>query len=212
MHQQKIFSLRLSRKPVSSPLRNDSWNSLWTTGSRVNVCTIHAFCNDVIQAYLVISRIQSRSKHRWYRTDRDVWTNTDWAKIQFLSSEYDPLFYLQTARDRVGKLKQEWVSVSQFRAKIEIEKTRYTENSPRLIRNSRNISRQKKKTNDISGNSKTSQLFMNNIYLSVANRVSTIFSDMIRFVLEEFRRDENLCYMLAERYRVRDDRRIRRYE
>jgi DNA helicase-2/ATP-dependent DNA helicase PcrA len=79
-----------------------------TVGSRVNVSTIHAFCNDVIQAYperfLAYKASRSIDDIEQIEIYEQIFTAN---QFEFLSSDYDPLFYLQNARDRVGKLKQE---------------------------------------------------------------------------------------------------------
>lgn len=95
-------------------------------GNRVNVCTIHAFCNEIIQSYpekfLVFKAGRSIDEIEQIEIFEQIFSENS---FEYLSSDYDKLFYLQNARDRIGKLKQEGTNPVGFRRIIEDEKKRY---------------------------------------------------------------------------------------
>jgi DNA helicase-2/ATP-dependent DNA helicase PcrA len=90
--------------------------------------------------------------------------------------------------------------VSDFREKIATEKIRYTEELSEIDPKLKKYETTKEKNERHIGKLQDLAAIYEQ-YLAKCRELGVYdFADMIRFVLEEFRRDENLCYMLAERY------------
>ena len=82
---------------------------------KVEVSTIHSFCNNVLQMYpekfLRFRAKKSLDDVEQIELFEEILLSI---KYEALSSDYDRLFYLQNIRDRIGKLKQEGISPEAF--------------------------------------------------------------------------------------------------
>ncbi|EKE26018.1 MAG: hypothetical protein ACD_4C00467G0002 [uncultured bacterium (gcode 4)] len=174
---------------------------IWSDSYKINVCTIHSFCNDIISTF--------PEKFLQYRAIRPI---DDVEKIEIfegilddseyslIKSEYDPYFYIRSIIDNIGKLKQEWISPHQFEQIINRQKTDYEEElseiDPKLKKYENTRLSQEKHIGKL--------IELNDVYKKyldiLKNKGLYDFVDMIDFVLKALRTDENLRFHYALQY------------
>jgi DNA helicase-2/ATP-dependent DNA helicase PcrA len=174
---------------------------------RVNVSTIHSFSQDVIKTFPekftvekldtpiddiesmeIISEIVSEKLKKW--------------KLEYLTSYGDTLFYVRHIKSAINNLKREGVTPAKLIKSIEEE----TEKSLAWLEEKRNNKRIKKiekyeDEHDTKIGKLTELQWIFEIYNQLLReRHLYDFNDMINFVLERFREDENFRAYYAETY------------
>lgn len=178
---------------------------LWSDGYKVNVSTIHSFCQDVIRTFpekfvefkasKIIDDIES------YEILKDILDTqiSSW-KIKALKTDNDRFFYLRDIKSRIWTLKQEWINKNSFFSHIkELEQT-YIEELSQIKSTLQKYQKTKEKNeNHIQKLIDLNHIFdLYNSYLF--QNWYYDFSDMINFVLQKFLIDQDLAYFYAEKY------------
>lgn len=178
---------------------------IWNDAYKVNVSTIHSLAQDVISTFPekfleyraneAIDDVETLEILKWILDDL-----IDDEKIEFLTSSADKYYYLWTIKSKIWNLKQEWISLSKFRVAIEKQFTQYEEElseiKPTLKKYEKTKESQEKHI------AKLNELVLIFERYSEVLREKAVydFSDMINFVLEKFRNDEDLRYYYAEKF------------
>lgn len=172
-----------------------------TDSYKINVCTIHAFCNEVIatfpEKFLEYRATRPIDEIEQIEIFEEIIENS---KFKYLSSDFDKFYYLQAIRDKISKLKQEWITPLEFNKIIENEKIRLDEELSSIDPKLKKFQVAKE------GNEKTIwKLEELNIaysaYLENCRKMWVYdFSDMIDFVMQKFELDESLRYYYSEKY------------
>ncbi len=174
---------------------------LWTESYKVNVCTIHSLCNDIIaifpekfleyRAYRLIDDIEA---YELIENIIDTWS------FEALVSEYDKYYYVRTIKDKIWKLKQEWILPDDFWKIIEKQREDYKENltsiDPKLKKYENTRLDQEKHIK------KLEELHViYSRFLETTRQIGVYdFADMIDFVLRKLKEDESLRLYYAERF------------
>jgi len=174
---------------------------------KVYVSTIHSFSQDVIKTFpekftvekldTPIDDIESLELISSIVSDmlkRD--------ELEYLTSYGDTLFYVRSIKSAINNLKREWVTPASFEKSIEEEEQK----SLAWLEEKRNNKRIKKIENyEVQHEEKIGKLRelqkIFEVYNSLLRECQLYdFNDMINFVLEKFREDENLRAFYAETY------------
>ena len=186
-------------------------NFIWSEAYKVKVATIHSFAQDIITSYpekfaefkasITIDDIESLQ----VLTDI-IDTNIKNNNIEYLFTAFDRYMYLRDIKDRIGKLKAEWISFAKFDKIISELRTEYDQKLEDLKSNKR-IRDLEKRTKKDSENYKkhiwklTELNFFYKIYQDYLKKNSLYdFSDMINFAVKKLEDDEDLKYDLAEKF------------
>ena len=178
-----------------------------TDAYKVHVSTIHSFSQDVIKTFpekftqekldTPIDDIESMELLSGIVSD---FLKED--KLEHLTSYGDTLFYVRHIKSAINNLKREWISPEVFSKHIDSE----TEKSLAWLEEKRNNKRIKKiEKYEDEHESKIGKLReLHAIFVEynalLRERHLYDFNDMINFVLEKFRSDENLRAHYAESY------------
>ena len=96
---------------------------LWNEAYKVNVSTIHSFCQDVLKTFPE-KFLQYKASYAIDEVDgteiiRNILDKLiEEKKITELTSDYDKYFYLLDIKSRIWNLKQEWITFSHFQNNI----------------------------------------------------------------------------------------------
>ncbi|MDD4151612.1 MAG: ATP-dependent DNA helicase [Candidatus Gracilibacteria bacterium] len=181
-------------------------NFLGLTAYKVNVSTIHSLCSDIISSFpekfvefkagTLIDEIESLEI---IKTILDKMIED--GKIVELKSDADKYIYLRDIKSRISTLKQEAVDYEYFKIKIEDESARLQEELE-LVKNKTTKTFANKEERARKQIAKLYEL--REIYREFNNycRANSMydFSDLITFVLEKIKIDEELKYYYMERF------------
>ena len=184
---------------------------IWTDAYKVKVSTIHSFAQDVItsfpekfaseKAWNTIDDIESLEVLT-YLIDKNIKNGS----LELLFTPFDRYMYLRDIKDRIWKLKWEWVNPSKFEKIIAWQRQEYDikldelklnkrirDLDKRTAKNAEEYKRQIWKLNELNSIYKEYSEYLkeNSLY---------DFSDMINFVVDKFRVDEDLRSFYAEKY------------
>lgn len=184
---------------------------MWTYAYKVKVSTIHSFAQDVITSFP--EKFISEKAGNTIDDIESLETLTDILdknikneNIIELFTPYDRYFYLRDIKDRIWKLKWEWVSPDKFDILINNLRQEYDIKLEELKLNKRIRDLEKRTATDAENyNKHINKLkelnFIYRQYSEYLNENSLYdFSDMINFVVEKFRIDEELRSIYAEKY------------
>lgn len=183
---------------------------LWNEAYKVNVSTIHSFCQDVLKTFpekfLQYKASYAIDEVDWTEIIRNILDKLiEEKKIIELTSDYDKYFYLLDIKSRIWNLKQEWIAFSHLQNSIKNQENIYEEEL---------VSIKPKKTWELPKKYETNKKAFEK-HISKLNELLLIyqeynkylrenskydFSDMINFVLETFKNDEDLRYYYSEKY------------
>jgi len=174
---------------------------------KVQVSTIHSFAQDVIKSFpekftqekldTPIDDIESMEIISEIVSDL-----LSQQKLEYLTSYGDTLFYVRAIKSAISNLKREGVSPQKFMISIEEE----TQKSLEWLEEKRNNKRIKKIENyEKQHEEKIGKLTELHTIFELYNQTLRSrhlydFNDMINFVLEKFRCDEDLRAFFAETY------------
>lgn len=183
---------------------------LWNDAYKVWVSTIHSFCQDILKTFpekfleykasyaiddVDITEILKQIIDKLY----------DGKKLQELVSDYDRYFYLMDIKSRISTLKQEWISKTDFIKSISNQREIYDEELLNIKpKKSWELPKKYEKDKEKYEKhiNKLNELLL--IYEEYNNylRQNSLydFNDMINFVLEKFKQDDDLSYYYSEKY------------
>ena len=178
---------------------------------KVKVATIHSFSQDIITSFpekfaefkasSTIDDIESLEVLTKI-LDENIKNNN----IEYLFTAFDRYLYLRDIKDRIWKLKAEWVNPKKFEILIKNLRADYDQKLEDLKTNKRirDLEKRTKKDSESYDKhiNKLSELnYIYKLYLEYLNKNSLYdFSDMINFVVDRFRKDEDLKLQIAEKY------------
>lgn len=179
---------------------------LWNTAYKVNVSTIHSLCSDIISSFpekfvefkagTLIDEIESLEIIKTI-LDKMI---ADWRIVE-LKSDADKYLYLRDIKSRISTLKQEAVDYDYFKIKIEDENARLQEELMQI----KNKTTKTFATKEETARKQIAKLYeLREIYKEFNNycRANSMydFSDLITFVLEKIKTDDELKYYYMERF------------
>ena len=178
---------------------------LWHEAYKVWVSTIHSFSQDVIKTF----------PEKFI--EQKTWTAIDTVdaleilkkilddliekkEIQELTSDYDKYYYLRTIESKISVLKNEWTSPEAFKIAIDKQQIDYEEElsqiKPTLKKYETTKQKQEKHIKKLE---ELRKIFIE--YKKYLNdRELYDFNDMINFVLEKIKEDDELKNYYAEKY------------
>lgn len=184
---------------------------IWTDAYKVKVSTIHSFAQDVIVSFPE----KFISEKAWNTIDDiesfEVLTNIidtnikNW-NISELFTPFDRFLYLKDIKDRIWKLKWEWITPKKFELIIKNQRDEYSIKLEELKLNKRIKDLEKRTKKDTEEYNKQIQKLteLNFIYKEynsyLKNNSLYDFSDMINYVVEKFKEDMDLRSYYAEKY------------
>ncbi len=170
---------------------------------KVQVSTIHWFSQEVIQtfpekfiAYKAGVSIDDVDQMEILRNilEKEIQNGS----ITALTSDYDPLYYLRDIKSRISTLKQEWVTPDRLsiltKKQVGIYEEELAEIKPTLKKYETTKEKQAKHIEKLTELEYLYRAY--NQYLRDHSRYD--FNDMIQFVVQEFRQDEELRLHYAE--------------
>lgn len=178
---------------------------IWKEAYKVNISTIHSFSSDVIKTfpekfieYKASTSIDDVEQLEIIKNLLNELINEK--EINELTNDYDKFLYLRDIKSRISQLKQEWISISRFNQIIKEQELSYetelSEIKPSLKKYETTKNKQETHIN------KLKELVIiwweYNKYLRENSFYD--FNDMINFVLEKFRLDEDLRLHYAEKF------------
>ncbi len=183
---------------------------IWHEAHKVQVSTIHSLSQDIISSFpekFIMERAQN-SIDEVEQLEILVQIFDDCCKehnFEFLFSAYDRHYYLRDIRDRISKLKQEWVSLSKFKQLIENQKKLNQEELDNIKPKKDGSLPKKYETTKARWEKLVGKLEELSIIFEKYNsylRDNGLydFNDMINFVLEKMKIDDDLRYYYAEKF------------
>lgn len=182
-------------------LKKRLFDFIWTESYKINVCTIHSFCNEVIQTF--------PEKFLYYKASRaideieqiELFENIiEEQKLEYLTSDYDKFYFLPAIRNAISRLKQEWISPAEFDFIISKQVQTYEEELAEIKPTLKKYEQTKEKQAKHIDKLKELKLVYKK-YLETCRELEVYdFSDMINFVLEVLKTDTELQYYFAEKY------------
>lgn len=182
-----------------------------TEAYKVNVSTIHSFSDDVIKTFPEKFAYEKTEKAIDEIDQLEIIKNIlkimiDDGEIEELRAVGDDYFYLFDIKSSISQLKQEWIHISKFELLIDEEEKilfgqleelrlnkRIRDLEKRMEKDKKEYEKRIKKLRELA------LLFKKyNEYLR--NKGLYDFNDMINFVLDKFKEDEDLRYYYAEKF------------
>ena len=184
---------------------------IWTDAYKIKVSTFHSFSQDIITSYpekfiefkasKTIDDIESLQVLTDI-IDKNIKNNN----IEYLFNASDRYMYLRDIKDRIWKLKSEWISFSKFEKIISEQRNEYDQKLEDLKTNKRirDLEKRTKKDSETYKKHIAKLNELNLIYKEYSDYLKENslydFSDMINFVVEKLENDTDLKYDLAEKY------------
>ncbi len=174
---------------------------------KVQVSTIHSFAQEVIQTFPELFTYEKLDTPIDDIESMEILSDIlkdllKKQKLEYLTSYGDSLFYLRYIKSAINDLKKEWISPKKFQKSI-IEETEKSLSWLEEKRNNKRIKRIEKyeQEHEIHIGKLTELLKVFEIYNTTLKEKHLYdFNDMINFVLQRFREDENLRAYYAESY------------
>ncbi len=180
---------------------------IWTDAHKVYVSTIHSFAQDVIKTFPTKFDFEKTSVLIDDVDSLEVLSEiienlVNEKKLEYLFTPYDKLFYLSDIKRAIWNLKQEWVSESKLSVLIDNEEKYYSELLEEKKSNKRikNIEKYEKEYATALWKMKELLIVFKEYKTILREKSYYDFSDMINFVLEKFKSDEDLRYYYAEKF------------
>ncbi len=180
---------------------------IWTDAHKVYVSTIHSFAQDVIKSFptkfdfektsVLIDDVDSLEL-----LSEIIEKLVSEKKLEYLFTPYDKLFYLSDIKRAIWNLKQEWVTEEKLQTLIYWEEKYYSELLEEKKANKRikNIEKYEKEFRAALWKMKELLIIFREYKTTLKEKSYYDFSDMINFVLEKFKCDEDLRYYYAEKF------------
>lgn len=178
---------------------------------KVKVSTFHAFASEVIsefpEKFLEQRAKQTIDDIESYEILSDIIDNNikNWS-IKELFNSMDRFAYLRDIKDRIGKLKTEWLSPEWFEIVIKKQEQEYNQKLLELENNKRIRDLEKRRTKDKESYDRHINKLkeLNLVYKEYNTKIRDKwlydFADMINFVTEKFKNDEEILAYYAEKF------------
>ncbi len=180
---------------------------IWTDAHKVYVSTIHSFAQDVIKTFPTKFDFEKTSAliddvDSLELLSEIIERLVNEKKLEYLFTPYDKLFYLSDIKRAIWNLKQEWVTESKLSVLIDNEEKYYSELLEEKKANKRikNIEKYEKEYATALWKMKELLIIFREYKTTLKEKSYYDFSDMINFVLEKFKQDEDLRYYYAEKF------------
>lgn len=180
---------------------------IWTDALKVYISTIHSLASDVIKSFPEKFEFEKTSSLIDDVDSLEILSEilerlVDEKKLEYLCTNYDKLFYLSDIKRAIWNLKQEWVSVEKLEVLTDHEKVYYDELLEEKRNNKRikSIEKYEKEYATTLGKMRELALVYREYGKTLKEKSYYDFSDMINFVLEKFKIDEDLRYYYAEKF------------
>ena len=183
---------------------------IWHEAHKVQVSTIHSLSQDIISSFpekFISERAQSSIDEV---EQLEILVNIFDAcckkySFEYLFSAYDKHYYLRDIRDRISKLKQEWVSLEKFKTLIK-DQEKLNQQELDEIKPKKDGSLPKKYETTKArwekhiGKLQELAIIFEKYNLHLRDHGLYDFNDMINFVLEKMKVDDDLRYYYAEKF------------
>lgn len=180
---------------------------IWTDAHKVYVSTIHSFAQDVIKTFPTKFDFEKTSAliddvDSLELLSEIIEKLVNEKKLEYLFTPYDKLFYLSDIKRAIWNLKQEWVSEEKLSILVDNEEKYYSELLEEKKANKRikNIEKYEKVYATALWKMKELLIVFREYKTTLKEKSYYDFSDMINFVLEKFKQDEDLRYYYAEKF------------
>jgi len=184
---------------------------LWQDWYKVKVSTFHWFCSEVIsdfpEKFLKERAKQTIDDIESFEILSDILDKLiQNEEIKELFSTMDRYAYLRDIKDRIGKLKTEWISTEIFFKIIKKQQEDYNKNLIELENNKRirDLEKRRQKDKDIYDKHINKLTELNLIYKTYDKKIREKwlydFADMINFVTEKFKSDDEILAYYAEKF------------
>lgn len=178
---------------------------LGTTWYKVSVSTIHSFAQDVIKTFpekfvefklsILIDEVEGLEILKKI-IDRLIETD----QVEVLTNDFDRYLYLRDIKDRITKLKQEWINKIKFSEIIEKQKQDYVEELLEIKPTLKKYETTKEKQENHIKKLEELNIFFEEYNAYLRENSLYDFNDMINFVLERFETDKDLRLFYAETF------------
>lgn len=178
---------------------------LWNEAYKVNVSTIHSLSQDIIKtfpekfieykAWTAIDEVEA------LEIIKNIIDNlVDKKKIETLITDYDRYFYLRDIKSSLSILKQEWINKEKLSILIEKQREKYQEELLDIKPTLKKYETIKTKNENHIKKLLELKLFFEeyNKYLRTNSKYD--FNDMINFVLEQLKVDDEMRLYYAEKF------------
>ncbi len=180
---------------------------IWTEALKVNISTIHSLCQEIIKNFREKFDFKNESNaiddvESYEILSEIIEKLYDEKKIVLLTTQSDRLFYLSDIRRWIWNLKSEWVNREKYAYLIEQEKKYYFELLEEKKQNKRikNIDKYAREYEEKVWKMLELWIIFDAYNSYLREKSLYDFSDMINFVLEKFKVDEELRYYYAEKF------------
>ncbi len=182
-------------------------NFIWTDAHKVYVATIHSLAQDIIKNFahkFVFSKsstlIDDVDSYELLSEIIEKLVNEK--KLEHLFTYGDKLFYLSDIKRAIWNLKNEWVSLEKLNSLIFAEEKYYAEQLEEKKQNKRikNIEKYSSDYEKIVWKMKELYLIFEEYNKILKEKWYYDFSDLINFVLEKMKDDDELKYYYAEKF------------
>lgn len=178
---------------------------LWNEAFKVNVSTIHSLSQDIIKTFpekfieykasITIDEVDALETLK-HITDELIKNK----EIENLTTDYDKYFYLRDIKSKISTLKQEWISAPKLKSLIKKQEEKYSldlaEIKPTLKKYQTTKEKQEKHIKKLFELIKFFEKY--NQYLREKSLYD--FNDMVNFVLEKIKIDDELKQHYAEKF------------
>ncbi|MDD3303222.1 MAG: UvrD-helicase domain-containing protein, partial [Candidatus Gracilibacteria bacterium] len=178
-----------------------------TDALKVYISTIHSLASDVIKSFPEKFEFEKTSSLIDDVDSLEILSEilerlVDEKKLEYLCTNYDKLFYLSDIKRAIGNLKQEGVSVEKLEVLTDKEKVYYDNllEEKRANKRIKSIEKYEKEYATTLGKMRELALVYREYGKTLKEKSYYDFSDMINFVLEKFKVDEDLRYYYAEKF------------
>lgn len=184
---------------------------LWPVWYKVKVTTFHAFCSEVItnfpEKFLEERAKQTIDDIESYEILSELLDSyiSD-GMIKELFSTMDRFAYLKDIKDRISKLKSEWITPEKFTLVIHDLEKNYSEKLIELENNKRirDLEKRRQKDKEIYDKHIAKLLELKLIYTEYNKKIKELwyydFADMIQFVTNKFESDKEILAYYAEKF------------
>ena len=178
---------------------------LWNDWHKVNVSTIHSLSQEIIKTfpekfieYKAWTPIDDVDQLEIIKIIIDKLIDNN--ELEKLTTDYDKYYYLREIKSKISNIKQEWISFKKFISSIEKQKEIYKEELSQIKPTLKKYETTKQKNeNHIIKLYELIKFYKEyNNYLSKNSLYD--FNDMIRFVLDKLRNDNELKFHYAEKF------------
>lgn len=186
-------------------IKNRLLSFIWTDSYKVNVSTIHSFAQDVIATfpekfieYKAVSAIDEVDQIEIFIEIVDNLCEEQ--NLEHLSTVWDRYRNVSLMINKISTLKNEWVGIPDFEKSIEDQISIYEEELSEIKPTLKKYETTKEKQAKHIAKLKELSLIYSKYQAYLRQKELYDFNDMINFVLEKFRQDDELKYYYAEKF------------